>query len=46
MYVDGERGSAPCGCPQKKLEPTDVILSSYAKMEFFCTRIVLITEAI
>ena len=22
------RGSAPCGCPQQKLEPTDDILSS------------------
>jgi len=32
MAVDGGRGSAPCGCPHRKLEPTDVILSfSYAK---------------
>jgi len=33
--------SAPCGCPHKKLVPTDIILSSsHAKnFAFFCTRI-------
>ena len=28
MHVDGRRRSAPCGCTNRKLEPTDIILSS------------------
>ena len=34
--ADGEQGLSPCGRPYRKLEPTDVILSSHAK-NFRCT---------
>ena len=36
----GVRESAPCGRPHRKLEPTDIILSSShaKKLAFFCTR--------
>ena len=39
--MDGEKGSAPCGSPQGKLEPTDVILSSSHanKVDVLCTKI-------
>jgi len=38
--VDRERSSVPCGCPHRKLEPTDVTLSSHAeKLAVFWPRI-------
>jgi len=42
----GERGSAPCGRPHRKLEPTDVILSSShaKKLAFFKPEFHLTTE--
>jgi len=30
-YVNGARGSAPCGRPHRKLRPTDIVLSSHAE---------------
>ena len=47
VHTEAGRGSAPCGCPHRKLEPTDIILSSSShakKLVFFVPEFLLWTE--